>query len=77
MADKTQRHDLLAREFITKVAGKTESFSELMVVVESSLFGTLMIMEKLHGFKPSHSVEMVEAAVLQAVERYTARRDHG
>lgn len=68
-----QRHNELAREFIMKVAGNTGSHAEMMVVIESVLFGSMLIMQRQYGFTPAITVEFIEAALLQATERFAAR----
>lgn len=65
-------HNRLAREFVMKVAAETKSHSELMVVIESTVLAAMLISQRAYGLSPSASVEMVEMAVQQATERFTA-----
>ena len=71
----SERHNALAREFVMKVAAETKTGAEMMVVVESTILATMLILQKLHGMKPSGAAEMVESAINAAVVRFTGGGD--
>lgn len=64
------KHNELARRFVFDVASETRSYSEMMVVVESTLFAAMLLLQKQHGLKPGACVEMIETAVQQATDRF-------
>ena len=66
-------HDRLAREFVMKVAAETKDFAELMVVIESAVTASMVLLVRVHGFTPGNAAEMVEAAIGQAMERFAAQ----
>lgn len=70
MSNASERHNRLAREFVMKAGHETATYSELMVVIESTIFATMLLMQKLHGLTAEVSAEMVESAVHRATERF-------
>lgn len=66
-------HNRLAHDFVMKVVAETKTHSELMVVVESAVLAAMMVSQRVYGFSPSGSVEMIETAVQQATERFTMK----
>lgn len=73
----TDKHNRLAREFVMRVAAETNSYSEMLVVVESMILASLLLLHRRNGFKPATSTEMIESAVLAATERFTASVNGG
>jgi hypothetical protein len=71
----TEKHNALARDFVMRVASETKTDSDMMVVVESSLFAAMLILQRQHGVKPIICTEMVDMAVQQAMERFAALQD--
>lgn len=69
------KHNELAREFVLKVAGQTRNHSELMVVVESMILATMLLSQRRDGLSAAGSVEMIEMAVQQATDRFTAMQE--
>jgi len=67
----TDRHNRLAHEFVMKVARETAAHSELMTVVESTIFCAMLISRQVYGLSAAGSVEMIEMAVQQATTRFT------
>lgn len=69
-----ERHNRLAREFAMKAGHETDSSGELMVVLESTIFASMLLLHKLYGVSPAASVEMVESAIHRATERFADDR---
>lgn len=74
MTSRAAKHDKLARDFVMNVVRETESYSDLMVVVESSILATLMVLNRQYDFSRQHSVEMVEVAIQQATARFAGSK---
>lgn len=68
------KHNQLANDFVMKVAGETKTQSEMMVVIESIILGTMLVLHKRDGLAKSGAVEMVEMAISQATERFSHDR---
>lgn len=66
-----ETHNDLTQEWILKVIGQTKTDTEAMVIVESALLGAMLLLVKKHGTKPKTAVAFVEAAVQQAIVRFT------
>jgi hypothetical protein len=66
----SDRHNALAREFVLKVVSETNDIAELMVVMESSIFATLLTAEKLYGLSQKDSIDMLKTAMREATRRY-------
>lgn len=65
------KHNELTRDFVFKVGRETTSFSEVMVVLESTILASMLLMQKAHGVAPSTCSELIESAVHRATERFT------
>lgn len=73
MTDKPhETHNRLAQEFVMKVVRETKTDSEMMVVIESVIFATMLVLAKVHKMSPGGSIEMVEMAMHQATERFAS-----
>ena len=70
---KSEIHNALARKFVLEIAGETDGPSGLMVVIESTIMGTMMLLSRRDGLSPSASAEMVESAIARAMERFVAK----
>ena len=70
----TAKINALAAEIVTKLGKETESLGELMVVVESSLMGVLILLSDLYGSSPDAASAILEAAVQEATERFAQNR---
>ncbi|MEJ1118846.1 hypothetical protein V9K92_10260 [Phyllobacterium sp. CCNWLW109] len=66
-----EKHNALAREFVLKVASETNSYSEMMVVIETIILSAMLLLSKRDHFPPHGAVEMVEMSVQQATERFS------
>ncbi len=64
----------MAQEFVLNVVAQTKSHSELMVVIESAIFATMLVSQRVYRLSPAAGVEMVEAAIQRATERFAAQR---
>lgn len=67
-----ETHNKLAREFVVQVAGETYSREEMMVVIESTIFATMLILVKLYGETPGVASAFLESALQNATERFSA-----
>lgn len=67
------KHNELAREFVMKVVAETKSQSELMVVMESAVLAAMLVSKQAYGLAPAACVEMIEMAVQQATDRFSAK----
>jgi hypothetical protein len=75
MTTPIERHNKIAREFVMKFGREIETSAELMVVIESIIFGSMRLMQSLHGLSASASAEMVESAIHRATERFAKGQD--
>jgi hypothetical protein len=66
-----EEHNKLATDFVMKVGTGTRSVSEVCVVMETIILGAMHLLVGVHGANPSTASALVEAAVQQAVERFT------
>lgn len=66
-----EKHNELAVEFVRKVGHGTDKASEIAVVLETIILGSMRLMSGLHGASPRVASGMVEAAVQRALERFT------
>ena len=64
-------HNASTRKWIVGVAGKAGTEAELMVVVESTIFGAMLLLEWQFGMNKRDCAEMVESAIQRATERFT------
>lgn len=67
---EVERHNQLAVEFVRKIGSGTTKTSEIAVVLETIIFGSMRLMSGLYGVTPQVASGLVEAAVQRAVERY-------
>jgi len=67
----SENHNRLAREFVQLVGTETHSGPELMVVMESAMLGTMLLLVRLYGVKPTDASIYLEAALQRATERYS------
>lgn len=51
----SNRHNRLAAEFVQKVGRETSNGAELMVVVESTMLASMLLLVKVYGTDPSHA----------------------
>lgn len=65
-----EKHNQLARGFVLTVASETSDYAETLVVIESVILATMLVLQERDGFSPSESTEMVEAVVQAAIERF-------
>lgn len=72
----SQRHNDLTKEVIGLIGGRTRTMPELMVVVESLLLATMLLLVRLYGKRPSDASALVEASLQRANERF-AEKNHG
>jgi hypothetical protein len=72
MSREAQRHNDLGREFVEKAGRETSSFSELLVVVESAILATMLLLTKRDGIAPRDAAVLVDEAVKAATERFIA-----
>lgn len=77
MSEEASRHNALTREFVLKITRQTENVSELMVILESTIFATMLIAQRAYGHSPAVAAGLVEAAVHRATERFTAEVGNG
>ncbi len=68
----SEKHNQLSRDFVTRIAAQTDNSSEMMVVIESVILATLLILKKRDGFTAAGSAQMIETAIQAAVERFVA-----
>lgn len=68
--DKTDIHNRLGREFVMKAGRETADYASLLVVIESVIFATMLLLCRLYHFSPSSSTAMVEMAFQRATERF-------
>ena len=66
----SDRHNRLAREFVTMAGTQTHSGAELMVVMESTMLATMHLLVRLYAVKPTDASIYLEAALQAATERY-------
>ncbi len=72
----SERHNQLVQEFVMKAGRATANQSELMVVLESTILASMLLLSKVHGVRPSVAAGLVEAAVQRGVERF-AEQERG
>lgn len=65
-------HNQLARDYVAMVGSKTHSQDELLVVVESAILASMHLMVRMYGAKPAHASVLMEAALQNATERFSA-----
>lgn len=70
----SDKHNRLARDFVMTAGKETESYSELLVVVESTMLASLQLLTKLYGKSPAHASIFMEAALQRATERFSEGR---
>lgn len=68
-----EAHNQIVVEFTRRIGTVTQSSAELMVIVESMIFGAMLLNMQVHGATPRVASGLVEAAVQQAIERFTAK----
>ncbi len=71
MMSASARHDALVREIVRKIGLKTNSSTELMVVIESTLTAAMLLNARLYGAAPHVAAGLVEAAVQRAIVRFS------
>ncbi len=77
MANSSERHNALAREFATKIVRETETAAELCVVLESITLASMLICSNVYQMKPAVSAGLVEATIQRAIERYIGIEEQG
>lgn len=68
-----EAHNQIVVEFTRRIGTVTQSSAELMVIVESMIYGAMLLNMQVHGVSPRVACGLVEAAVQQAIERFTAK----
>jgi hypothetical protein len=68
--DAAQRHNELSRKFVEEIGREARSMPELMVVVESILLATMLLLNKRDNISPRHAAGLVDEAVHRATERF-------
>ena len=66
-------HDELANVFVQLAGRRTGSSAELLVLIESTMVATLLLLTRLHKVQPDHASIMLEAALQRATERFAER----
>jgi hypothetical protein len=66
----SERHNKLAAEFVQMAGRNTANGAELMVVVESTMLASLLLLVKAYDTSPSAASAMMEAALHAATERF-------
>lgn len=67
------KHNELAREFVHRVIRETDTYSQMMVVIETTILATLLTLKGRHGFDAGAASAMVESAVQAATERFVEK----
>jgi hypothetical protein len=65
-----EKHDALARAFVHRAGRETASAEELLVVLESVVVGTMLLLTRLHDCRADVADGMIEAARARAFERF-------
>jgi hypothetical protein len=67
-------HNQLVEDYVRQVVGDVlkagGGFADVMVVMESVLTGTMLLLAKHFSIRPDVVAGLVEAAVVKAVERF-------
>lgn len=75
MADMSDMHNELVREFVTALMAKTlkggGKSADLMVILESITLAVMLTNIKVFRMLPQDSAAMAEAALARAIERLT------
>lgn len=66
-----EKHNELAKQFVTMAGTQTKSQDELLVVVESALLASMHLLVRLYGAKPRNASILLEAALQNATERFS------
>lgn len=64
------KHNELARDFVQRVVRETETYSQMMVVIETTILAAMLSLKGQHGFDGAGASAMVESAVQAATERF-------
>lgn len=72
MMSASDTHNQLARDFVAMAGTKTHSRDELLVVVESAMLASMHLLVRMYGAKPAHASILLEAALQNATERFSA-----
>lgn len=67
-------HNRLAREFVMTAGKEASTYSELLVIIESTMLATMHLLVRQHGIKPDHASIYLESALQAATERYAEDR---
>jgi hypothetical protein len=74
MADKSALHNLLASRFVREIIGPAikdgASYSDLMVIFESTQVGMLEVLNRHYDLTPQVATGICEASLQQAIERF-------
>lgn len=65
-----QKHNELARDFVNRVVRETHTYSQMMVVIETTVLAAMLSLKGQHGFDAAGAAAMVESAVQAATERF-------
>ena len=66
----SERHNKLAAEVVQMAGRQTDNGAELMVVVESTMLASLLLLVKVYDTSPSTASAMMEAALHKATKRF-------
>jgi hypothetical protein len=71
METPSEKHNRLAREFVMMAGRETRDQAELMVLVESAITASMLLLVRQHSLNPSHASTFIESAVQNATERFS------
>lgn len=71
--DASSKHNELARRFVHEVVRETHTYSQMMVVIETTILAAMLSLKGQHGFDAAGASAMVESAVQTAIERFTEK----
>ena len=72
-------HDVITTRFIKEVMRtvivKPDGMPEMMVIVESLLFGTMLLLKQVWDINPQAAVSICEACLDQAIKRFAKENE--
>ena len=71
MESPSEKHNRLATEFVMMAGRETSDQSELILLVESAITASMLLLVRQHGLKPNHASTFIESAVQNATERFS------
>lgn len=70
----TDLHNRLARGFVIEVAAQTDNQAQMMVVLESVIFASLLILTERDGMTPQAATVMMDECAQEAGRRLAEHR---